>query len=57
MLSQMADITNHGQWYSIEIHDVVEDNGPVVQRIFHMLLSKKKDALTLQIKLDTSQKM
>src|ERR1700759_518354 len=36
MLSQLARITSMGQWYSFEVYDAVEDNGPVVQRIFHM---------------------
>ena|ERR1700761_290841 len=57
ILSQLGRITNFQQWYSFEVRDMVEDDGPVVKRIFHVSLSRKEDIFDLQIKIDPLQKV
>lgn len=57
ILSQMGNIIDLLWWYRLPVHDVEEDDGPVIKRIFNLRLSKEEDIFRLQIRLDSFQKI
>ena len=60
MFSSLGNIKSFLWWYRpgyLEVHDVVESDGPIVKRTFHMSLSKKKGIFHLQIEIDPLQRL
>jgi hypothetical protein len=57
ILSQLGRITRFLQWYPLEVFDSVENDGPIVKRIFHMSLSREEDIFNLQLKMDPLQEV